>query len=132
MENIRKFFKNDKFADYVGIELLDISPGKAKARLEIKKHHLNGLNVVHGGAIFALADLVFAVASNSHGTAAVSINVSISYLKATTEGVIFAEAKEVSANSKLASYTVHVTNDHADLIAIFQGMVYRKKDKLPA
>jgi acyl-CoA thioesterase len=131
VENIKKFFKNDWFAEHVGIELLEVSKGYAKAKLEIRNEHLNSVGTVHGGAIFALADLVFAVASNSHGTIAMGINVSISYLKAVREGTIFAEAKEISRNPKLASYTVTVSDQSGDTIAIFQGMVYRKKDKLP-
>ena len=125
------FIKNDKFAEYVGIELLEVAKGKAKAKMEIKNHHLNAVKTVHGGAVFALADLVFAVASNSHGTIAMGINVSISYLKAVKGGVIFAEAKEVSINPKLATYNVNVTDGSDDLLAVFQGMVYRKKDSLP-
>jgi len=125
------FIKNDKFAEYVGIELVEVAKGKAKAKMEIKNHHLNAVKTVHGGAVFALADLVFAVASNSHGTIAMGINVSISYLKAVKGGVIFAEAKEVSINPKLATYNVNVTDGSDDLLAVFQGMVYRKKDSLP-
>lgn len=129
-EAIREFFKNDRFAEYVGIELLEISEGRAKARMELKEHHLNGVNIAHGAAIFALADLVFAVASNSHGNVAVAINVSISYLKAATGGALTAEAVEESRNAKLASYTVKIKDDDDNLVAIFQGMVYRKKDKI--
>ena len=132
MEEMKKYFiNNDKFAEYVGIELVEVAKGKAKAKMEIKNHHLNAVKTVHGGAVFALADLVFAVASNSHGTIAMGINVSISYLKAVKEGVIFAEAKEVSINPKLATYNVNVTDGNDDLVAVFQGMVYRKKDSLP-
>ena len=132
MEEMKQYFmKNDKFAEYVGIELVEVTKGKAKAKMEIKNHHLNSIKTVHGGAVFALADLVFAVASNSHGTIAMGINVSISYLKAVKEGVIFAEAKEVSINPKLATYNVQVTDGRDDLVAVFQGMVYRKKDSLP-
>ena len=130
MEAIRSFFKNDKFAAHVGIELLEVSEGRAKAKMEIKEHHLNGVNIVHGGAIFSLADLVFAVASNSHGTVALAINVSIAYLKATTKGTLFAEAEEVSRNPKLATYAVRVANEDDESIALFQGTVYRKKDKI--
>lgn len=133
MEEMKQFFmKNDRFAKYVGIELLEVSKGKAKARMEIKNHHLNAVDTVHGGAVFALADLVFAVASNSHGTIAMGINVSISYLKAVKEGILFAEAKEVSINPKLATYNIQVTDGSDEPVAIFQGMVYRKKDSLPA
>jgi acyl-CoA thioesterase len=130
METIKEFFKNDTFAEYVGIELLEVSKGRAKAKLEIKNEHLNGVDIVHGGAIYTLADLVFAVASNSHGNVAVAINGSIAYLKAVTEGTLFAEAEEVSVNPKLATYKVSVTDERDNTIAIFQGMVYRKKDTL--
>lgn len=131
MESIKEYFKKDTFADYVGIELLEVEEGRARAKLKIRKKHLNGYNIVHGGAIYSLADLVFAVASNSHGNVAVAINGSISYLKAVTKGTLFAEAEEVSLNAKLATYKVSVTDEHDNMIAIFQGMVYRKKDKIP-
>jgi acyl-CoA thioesterase len=131
MEGIKKFFKNDRFADHVGIELMTVSKGRATARMEIKEHHLNGVNIAHGGAIFSLADLAFAIASNSHRTVAVSINVSISYLKASVAGAFLtAEANEVSLNPKLATYEVRVTDETNDLVAIFLGTVYRKKDKI--
>lgn len=130
MEPIKKFFTQDKFAEHVGIELLDVSEGYARAALDIKPHHLNAVGIVHGAAIFSLADLVFAVASNSHGNVAVAVNATISFLKATNGGRLFAEATEVSRNAKLASYTIRITDDQEDLIALFQGMVYRKKDKI--
>jgi acyl-CoA thioesterase len=131
MENVRKFFERDRFARHAGIELLEVSEGHARARMEIKDHHLNSVDIVHGAAIFTLADLVFAVASNSHGTVAVAINVSISFLKAARRGTLHAEGREVSRNPKLASYTINVADDAGDLVAIFQGMVYRKADPLP-
>jgi len=131
METIKEFFKNDTFAEYVGIELLEVEKGRAKAKLEIKKEHLNGVNIVHGGAIYTLADLVFAVASNSHGNVAVAISGSIAYFKAVAEGTLFAEAQEVSLNAKLATYKVSVTDAYNNMIAIFQGMVYRKKESIP-
>jgi acyl-CoA thioesterase len=128
MENIMKFYRNDKFSEYVGIELIEVSEGRAKAKMEIKDHHLNSIGTVHGAALFALADLIFAVASNSHGNIAMAINANITYLKAAKKGVLFAEGIEMSLNPKLATYTIHITDEKNDLIAIFQGMVYRKKE----
>ena len=132
MESIKRFFKNDKFGAHVGIELLEVSVGSAKVKMGIKDYHLNSHKTVHGGAIFTLADLAFAVASNSHGTIAASINANISYIKAATTGTLIAEAKEVAINPKLATYTIHVTDDAGDIVAIFQGMVYRKKAAIDA
>lgn len=128
--DLLRYFKKDKFAQYVGIELLDVKDGWAKASLQIKTEHLNGLNLVHGGAIFTLADLAFAAAANSRGSVAVSINNTISYVKSPQGDIIYAEAKEVSANHKLATYAVHVTDAQGDIVAVFQGTVYRKSHKV--
>jgi len=128
MEGILHLLEKDRFARLTGIELLEVGEGRAKARLEISQQHHNGVGIAHGGAIFTLADFVFAAASNSRGTVAVAINVSISYLKAIINGILIAEAKEIAINPKLASYTVQVRDESDDLVAIFQGMVYRKKD----
>ena len=128
--DLLRYFKKDKFANYIGIELLDVKDGWAKATLEIKEHHLNGLNSVHGGAIFTLADLVFAAASNSRGRVAVAISNTISYVKAPQGNVLYAEATEVALNHKLATYAVNVTDGQGQVIAVFQGMVYRKGEKV--
>lgn len=133
MDRIREFFATeDLFARHTGIELLEVEPGRARVAMEIKPFHFNGARTVHGGAIFTLADFAFAVASNSHGNLAMGINTSISFVKAATGGHLFAEAREVARNPRLASYTVNVADDAGDVVAIFQGMVYRKKDELPA
>lgn len=125
---IREFFEqNDHFAAQNGILTEEIDEGYAKASLTITKKHLNGAGVAHGGAIFLLADFALALASNSYGTLALGINNSISYLNAAQENEhIYAVAKEVEKNHKLASYTVTINGKDDRVIAIMQGMVYRK------
>ena len=130
IETIKKFFKGDRLAEYLGIELVEVSMGKAVAKMDVKGEHLNGINTVHGGAIFTLADFAFAVAANSHGRVTVAINVSISFMKAATNGTLTAIANEISLNPKIATYTVNICNDDGELIAIFQGLAYRKRDKI--
>lgn len=129
-EEIKRFFKKDRLAEYLGVELVDVSEGEAVSKMQIKDEHLNGIGTVHGGAIFTLADFTFAVAANSHGRVTVAINASISFVKAAFRGTLTASAREVSVGPKIASYTVNVTDDEGDLIAIFQGMAYRKRDKI--
>lgn len=130
MENIKEFFKNDNFAAMSGIEILEVSPGYAKAVMNIEEKHLNALKTVQGGALFTLADLTFAAASNAYGNVVVAINANISFVKAATGKTLTAEAKETSINPKILTYTVNITDDRGDLVAIFQGMGYRKKISL--
>jgi acyl-CoA thioesterase len=105
---------------------MEVSAGRAMVRMRIADRHRNSHGTVHGGAIFTLADTAFALASNSHGIPAAAINAHISYTKAATGGILYAHAEEFSINPKIASYTVTVTDDAGEKIALFQGMVYRK------
>ena len=130
MITIEAYFKKDSYAVSTGIKLLEFTEDRAKAMIEITENHLNSAGTVHGGAIFTLADFAFAVAAHSHGTVSAAINSCISFFKAVSAGVLYAEAKEISFHPKLASYTVDVTNEKNELIASFQGIVYRKKDTL--
>jgi len=130
MEKIRKFFENDRFADLSNIEVVSIAPGKASAQMEVQEMHLNGVGTVHGGALFTLADFTFALAANSHGTVTVAINANISYLKAVSKGLLTAEARELSGGGRIASYTVDIYDESRDLVAVFQGMAYRKREKI--
>ena len=132
MKSLKEFLQGDEFVRHCGIELVYVAPGHAVTRLRVQPHHLNAIGIAQGGAIFTLADYAFAAASNSHGTVAVGVNVSITYLKSVKTGVLTAEAREVALNPKLASYTVNVTDEAGSLIAIFQGMVYRKNQSIAA
>jgi acyl-CoA thioesterase len=132
MASLQRYFKNDKFAEHINIELLSVSPGAARAKMTLHPHHANGYGTVQGGAIFTLADYTFAAASNSHGNVAVAINVSITFMKAGQAGTLWAEAREIARNFKLGSYTVEVKDDQGELVALFQGLAYRKSEKIPA
>ena len=132
MKTLNEFLQGDRFAQRCGIELVSIGSGQAVTRMRLEPWHANAVGVAQGGAIFTLADYAFAAASNTHGTVAVGINVSITYLKAVTTGILTAEAREVARHPKLATYTVNVTDQTGELVAIFQGLVYRKNQTIDA
>ncbi|HCX90964.1 MAG: thioesterase [Deltaproteobacteria bacterium CG12_big_fil_rev_8_21_14_0_65_43_10] len=124
--------QNDPYARFLGIELIEINKGYSKLRMQIKGCMNNFVGIAHGGAIFSLADHAFAAASNSHGTLAVALNMSITYISAPLEdSVLVAEAKEVSLTSRTALYRIDVSTEDNKLIASCQGIVYRKKNSIP-
>ena len=120
----------DQYATLTGVEVLEAGKGYCKARLVIEKKHLNGAGVVQGGAIFTLADLAFAVASNSHGPLALAINVNISFLTGKSTGILYATATEIGQPKRLGAYDVLVTDEECEIVARFNGMVYIKKQPL--
>jgi len=130
-ETARNLFSRDRYAALTGVEIIEAGKGYCKASLTIKDKHLNAANVVQGGAIFTLADLAFAVASNSHGQLALAINVNISFLNGVSSGTLYATATELDEPKRLGAYDVLVTDDRGKIIARFNGMVYRKKSNVP-
>jgi len=131
MESLYKRLEEDPFARHLGVELLDVREGFARARMPLKPFHRNAFGLIHGGAIFGLADSVFQAASNSHGVFSVAIQASISYLLAPSAKILHAEATEVSKTNRLANYSIRITQDGDQLVALFQGFVYRMPEKAP-
>ena len=125
MAKAEAFFEKDSFANHCGVELIDAGEGKARAKMEIAEHHKNSVGLVHGAAIFTLADAVFAAASNSHDHVAVAININISYLKGVEGKTLWAEASEVNRQGRIGGYSITVT-DEAGVVAVFEGLAYRK------
>jgi acyl-CoA thioesterase len=122
----KDFALNDAFADYCGIELIDIGEGYAKTRLTLNATHLNGLKMPHGAALFALADVAFAAAANYGGVPTVAINVTISYLKVAESKTIYAEARELRPDGRIGSYRVTISDETGQSLAVFEGLGYRK------
>ncbi len=114
-----------------GVELLEVGNGTAQARMNILPKHLNGGGVCQGGAIFTLADLAFAAATNSHAWLTFSIQANIQFFKSESQGYLYADAKEIFNHGKLASAEVRVTNETGELIAMFSSMGYHKNTLLP-
>ncbi len=129
---LRRFFRRDRFAAGAGVRLLEAGPGRAVARLTVGPGHLNGVDVVQGGAVFTLADFAFAVACNTAGPVALAIDVSVSFLAATTSGTLTATAVEVSRSSKLSRVEVVVTDAAGARVALFHGTAYVTRDSLVA
>ncbi len=111
----------------LGINLTEIRPGYAKATLKVTPELLNGVGLTHGSTVFALADVVFAAASNSHGPLALALNVNISFLKATGAGtVLTAVAREENLTRRTGLYRLEVRDEKGDLVALAEGTAYIK------
>jgi len=130
-ERLKRFFNNrDRLCKCLGISVTKIGHGTASTRMVIEDKHLNGADVVQGGAIFTLADLAFGAAANSHGTLALGVNMTIAFSKPGLSGALTAHARETAAAGPLSTYVVEVKDEANETIATFQGTAYRKRDKI--
>jgi acyl-CoA thioesterase len=117
--------RQDSFRELLGIKVLDVKDGYSKVSLKIKKEHTNFLGAAHGGAIFTLADCAFAEAVNFGDKVAVAVQVSINFLRPSSEGdVLIAEASKVSEGKTFTLYNITVSKEDK-LVALFSGLAYK-------
>lgn len=123
---IRQQFEMEPFGKKFGLKLMDIQEGYAKVEMRFTDDMANMLGMAHGGAIFSLMDAAFEVASNSHGTMAVALNMNINYLASPARGaLIIAEASEINKTRRTATYDIRANDDSGKLLATCQALVYR-------
>ena len=129
-EILKEKAKNEPYVKFLNIEIIDVKSGYAKVKGKISKEMLNLHGMTHGGFLFSVVDEAFELASNSHGTAAVALNMNITYFLPTFENdEIVAEAKEINRTNRTATYNIKVTSNN-NLVASCQALVYRKKKTL--
>ncbi len=120
------FIEHDRFARELGFRLTELEEGQATVIAEAGENHLNAAGVVHGGFLFALADVAFAAASNAGNNLSLAIHADILYHQAGTPGTYIAWAREIRDGKKIASYQVTIYTGDEELVASFTGTVYRK------
>ncbi|HOG13215.1 MAG: PaaI family thioesterase [Smithellaceae bacterium] len=129
---IFKRMEQEPFGRKFGITLVDIKEGYARVEMRFTSDMENMFGIAHGGAIFSLMDAAFEVASNSHGTMAVALNMSVNYLASPAKGALInAEASEINKTKRTAAYDIRATDESGKLLAACQALVYRLDKPLP-
>lgn len=126
IEKLEQMLKNDRFANHNDIRLVSVGKGEATAEMLVAENHLNGVNIIQGGALFTLADFAFAAASNSRGRIAVASHASINFFRGVSSGKLTARASELSSGKTLATYTVDIVDEEGTKIAFFNGTAFLK------
>lgn len=125
-QRIAAFFEKDRFARENGIRVVEVRRGFTRTEMAVEPRHLNAVGILQGGALFTLADLAFAAASNSHGVAAVACQADITFLKAVRAGTLSATAEEIARTRRLSTCLIRVTDQDQNLVALFKGVAYIK------
>ncbi len=117
IEEVRDFFKNDRFATENGAVIEAVSDGYARCVMELCDYHRNALGAVMGGAIFTLADFTFAVASNWNKEPHVSLTSQITYLGRAKGNKLIAEAKRIKEGRTTCYYLIEITDELGTQVA---------------
>lgn len=119
LEQAKEFFIKDRFAMVTtGIDILEVGEHYAKCGLKIDERHVNATGHVMGGAIYTLADFVFAVTTNFNQPTTVTAVSQISYLGTPKGDMLFGESKLLKDGKRNCFYEIRITDNYDTLVAM--------------
>lgn len=118
-EQMRKWRnENNPFAERLGIKLIKIGPGYGEAVMPVTEKLMNMVHMIHGGCLYAIADVAAGAAAASRGGTSVTLNAEFHYLKSGKECEnIRAEALELKQGTRIRLYRVSVYDQDDHLLA---------------
>ncbi len=109
-------------ACYLGMELVELEPGFARVRMEMRPDFINFHGLTFGGIIMALADQAFGYASNSLAYPSVASQFNTYFIAAVREGdILTAECRVVKSGRRTGFSEVSITNQDGKLVAKATG-----------
>lgn len=132
IDQIKKFFEQDKFALMTGALIEEINDdGRIVCGLSLKENHFNAAGTVQGGAIFTLADFAFAVACNlddlkaDNQAVTISQSSNIIFFRPAKGDRLRAESSCLQKGRKISVYRIIVTDNSGAAVAEMTGNAYR-------
>lgn len=113
----REIVKENAFIGYNHMELKEVEPDRAVFSLEIRPESTNGYGVVHGGALYGLADNAAGCAVHTDGRSYVTQNGSLNFLSNQSQGTVLAEGRVRRRGHRTVLAAVDITGEDGRLLA---------------
>lgn len=116
----------DAFSQWLDIKILEVKEGHSKLAMMVRQEMMNGFQVAHGGVVFSLADSALAFACNNRNNLSLALECNISFLKQVNVGdELIAEAIEIHNGKSTGVYSINITNQKNQQVALFKGTCFR-------
>jgi uncharacterized protein (TIGR00369 family) len=131
-QGIIEYFKTFPFFNLMGIELVEIEPGRARLGIDWRKNLCQPAGIMHGGAIASLVDTAIAQAilltpanlkTKAKGGSMVTIDLRIKYLRPVSSGRVVCEARVTRLGRQIVHASAVVTDEAGKEVA-FGDSIY--------
>lgn len=127
---LEKVNDEDAFAKIVGMRVVELSPGYAKALMDVTDDHVNLFQMAHGAAIFSVADHACEAAGNSFGEPAVAIQNNLHFLSpGKPRDHLEATARVIHRTRRIGLVEAVVRNQRQEILAQCHQVIYFKGSK---
>ena len=116
-EMFRQKEHDNRFATYNHIEMVLVEPDHAVFCLNIRPESKNSYGIVHGGAIYAMADNATGFAAHTDGRSYVTQTSALHFLRNQSEGEIRADARVRHRGHSTCLIAVDILGEQGKLLA---------------
>ena len=116
-EKMRRAAERNAFTVYNHIDVLSVTTEKSVVKLDINPQSKNPYGMVHGGALYSMADNAAGFLVSTDRRKHVTQSGNLHFLGNQSEGTIFATARIRHRGKKTALVTVDITGDNDKLLA---------------
>lgn len=109
--------RRNPFVQLLGVEIAEVGPDRSLLRLALRPETLNPHGLVHGGALFTLADNAAGCAASTDGRTYVTQAGDIHFLRVQAYGAVQAEARVRHRGRSTVLVEVTLTGEEGRLLA---------------
>ena len=106
---------------HLGIEFLEVTPERVRARLQVSDKVLTTTGVVHGGTLMAFADTIGAagtVANLTEGQRTATLESKTNFISGCKAGWITAEATPIHKGKRTHVWETRITDEAGKLLSV--------------
>jgi acyl-CoA thioesterase len=119
---LKSRMQNEPVAEFMGVKLLNISPGYAKATMKMKPEYVNFHGVIQGGIMMTLADFAFGWAVNSVAFPSVASQLNFHFIaRAEVNDELTAECRVIKNGRRAGIAEISINNQKGELIVKATG-----------
>lgn len=117
---------SDPYAARLGARLIDPDPERLTVVLDIESRHTNFMGLVHGAAVYSLADIALSLISNAR-VEAVALDTHLVLTASARAGDrLTATARPATGSRSVATYRITVRRGDGRIVGLFTGTVFHR------
>ena len=110
-----EYVKNNPFMEYTNMKIEKISPECSEISMKITHGVTNLMGMVHGGMLYALADVVTGLTARADGKKYVTQSAHVNFIRNVSEGTV--HAKGILVRRTITIVRSEVTDEKGNLLA---------------
>ena len=117
---------SDPYAELLGARLVGADPERLAVELEVVPRHTNFMGLVHGGAVYSLADFALSLISNAEVEAVALDTHLVQPASARVGDRLTATACPATRSRSVATYRITVERGDGRVVGLFTGTVFHR------